>query len=111
MITQFEAEVLSHTSKNGRYVTDEARVLEMAVAGLLRDFGQQALAGGAHYLEMAPNGRAAFSEWLTGQPKPKFVRRRVSPAFEGWRTYRELYRRISFSEFWKEIWPEWKHRA
>jgi hypothetical protein len=45
-----EIDVLLHTQRTGRYVTDEQFVIEMAAKGLLKDYGPQRLAGGMHYL-------------------------------------------------------------
>lgn len=110
LLTNEQADVLDHASKNGRYVTGDARVLEMAREGLLRDYGPQALAGGDHYLTVTPKGREALNRWRAVQPKPPRVkRRRRSPAFAAWRVWCELSHRIPFSQFLKEIWPEWKH--
>lgn len=103
MITKFEYEVLAHCSDNGRYVTDEPTVIAMGERGLLRDHGPQALAGGAHYLVTTPSGRAALSEYRTAMPKLKPKRR--SEQFESWRTYRDVVKRISFSDFLKNVWP------
>lgn len=70
MITEFEADVLSHTIRNGRYVTDEAKVIKMGVDGLLEDFGPQKLADGMHYFTVTLDGRLALAEWRESQPKP-----------------------------------------
>lgn len=67
-LTTFEAEVLAHTSNTGRYVTDDARVIEMADRGLLKDYGPQNLAGGMHYFTMTSAGRKALSDWRATQP-------------------------------------------
>ncbi len=89
MITKQQYEVLRHTSQNGRYVTDEAAVLEMAAAGLLRDHGPQALAGGMHYLVTTMKGREAICEYEATLPKPKPLSRRKQLAKERMRRYRE----------------------
>jgi hypothetical protein len=104
MITNAQADVLSHTSNNGRYVGEGHALMELAKLGLLRDHGPQALAGGAHYLTMTPKGREALNEWRAAQPKAKKARRR-SEQFAGWRAYCEACRRISFPEFLREVWP------
>jgi hypothetical protein len=108
MITDKEADVLSHASSNGRYVTGDKAVLAMAETGLLYDHGAQRLAGGDHYLVMTPRGREALNEWRAAQPKLKPTRRR-SEQFQAWRSYCEACRRIPFSEFLKEIWPNRNH--
>lgn len=106
MITQFEADVLLHTSSNGRYVTDEAKVIAMGVAGLLFDYGPQPLAAGAHYLVTTPKGREALNEWKAAQPKPKKPKRRCSEQFQAWRDYLgATYDRMSFPDFLKNVWP------
>ncbi len=109
MITNHEADVLLHIASNGRYVTNEADVIAMGKRGLLFDHGPQVLAGGAHYLVTTPAGRSALSEWKIAQPKPpKLKRRRPSEAFEAWRTFCDVFNRIPFSQFWKEVWPNRK---
>lgn len=105
-ISTKEADVLAHASSNGRYVTNDPFVLSMAERGLLRDFGPQVLAGGAHYLETTPAGRAALGAWRAAQPRPKVKRRRRSEQFDSWMTYCEVWKKVSFSEFLKVIWPE-----
>lgn len=86
MITPFEADVLAHTSSNGRYVTGDTRVIEMGGRGLLSDYGPQELAGGMHFLTLSLKGQVALRVWREAQPKPpKSKRRRQTPAFEGWR--------------------------
>lgn len=105
ILTAFQSDVLLHTSSNGRYVTDEAAVLEMAKLGLLYDHGPQRLAGGMHYLVMTRAGRSALNEWHAAQPKPKVKKRRMSEQFQSWRNFCDGYDRISFSEFLKTVWP------
>ena len=70
MITPFEADVLAHTIRTGRYVTDETKVIQMGVDGLLQDFGPQALADGMHYFTVTHKGHDALAEWQSNQPKP-----------------------------------------
>ena len=70
MITSFEADVLSHTLRTGRYVTDETKVIQMGDAGLLQDFGPQALADGMHYFTVTKAGRDSLAEWKDSLPKP-----------------------------------------
>lgn len=111
MITNREADVLLHTSKNGRYVTDEADVIAMGERGLLFDHGAQRLADGMHYLVPTAAGREALSEWKAAQPPPlKPKRAPRSPAFQAWSDYKEAYGRLTFSEFWKDIWPAYRRR-
>ena len=109
MITDHQADVLRHTSNNGRYVTDEPAVIAMGEAGLLYDHGPQVLAGGAHYLTMTSKGRTALNEWQSAQPKPIVHKRRRTEAFDRWRDYCDAFQRISFSRFWKEIWPSYRY--
>jgi hypothetical protein len=71
MITPGQSEILSHTVKNGRFVTLDEDVLAMASAGLLRDHGPQALAGGAHFLTTTFMGRTKLSEFRDSLPRPK----------------------------------------
>jgi hypothetical protein len=56
-----DEDILSHTSRTGRYVTDEANAADLARRGLLYDHGAQKLAGGMHYYTMSPDGRAALN--------------------------------------------------
>lgn len=111
MITNRQADVLLHTSSNGRYVTDEADVIQMGKDGLLFDHGPQALAGGMHYLVMTPKGREALNEWKAAQPPPpKPKRRPQSRAFEAWMNYCDACGRFPFSQFYKEVWPTYEFR-
>lgn len=107
MITDKEADILRHTSDNGRYVTNEEFVIEMGKRGLLFDHGPQRLAGGMHYLVTTMKGREELNEWQRSQPKPKKKRRR-SEVFDSWQNYMDACGRIPFSEFWKEIWPNYR---
>jgi len=109
-ITDWEADVLAHTSRNGRYMTDSPRVIALAARGLLRDYGAQRLAGGMHYLTLTDKGSEALREWRSRQPVVKVKPRRQSREFEAWREYREVWSDITFSEFHTRIWPElrWK---
>lgn len=104
MISNAVADILSHTSNTGRYVGEGHALMEIARAGLLHDHGPQQLAGGAHYLTMTVKGREALAQWRAAQPKPRKVRRR-SEQFEGWRAYCESFKRISFPEFLRDVWP------
>lgn len=89
MITNQQADVLRHTSNNGRYATDEEFVIQMGRYGLLFDHGPQRLADGMHYLTM----------------------RRCSREFRAWRDYLEAAcDRVSFSYFHKNIWPNHEYR-
>lgn len=107
MITNQEADILSHTSNNGRYVTGEKLVFEMAARGLLHDHGGTGFwPKGTRGFTLSAAGRTALSEWRAVQPLPiKPKRKRQSPAFEGWRAYCEAFGRVPFDYFWKEIWP------
>lgn len=108
MITVKEYEILDHASSNGRYVTGDPFVLEMAARGLLKDYGPQALADGAHYFETTSRGRAALNEYRATLPKPK--KRRVSRAFESWERYTEACGNVPFKTFLKDVWPNYKSR-
>lgn len=107
-LTDWEADVLRHASNNGRYVTDEKRVIDLATRGLLYDHGPQKLADGMHYLVMTGKGRAALNEWQAVQPKPLKAKRR-SKQFQAWQDYMDAYGRLGFSEFLKKVWPECKN--
>ncbi len=107
MITRHELDVLEHTSRTGRYVTDEASVLDMAKRGLLLDYGEQRLADGMHYFTLSQKGRALLNEHDKNlcrfpQPKPK---RPASEQFAAWRNYCDACQHTSFSVFLKEVWP------
>jgi len=109
MITDAEALVLVHTAYTGRYVTDEAHVIALGKAGLLLDHGLQPLAPGMHYFTMTGKGRTALEEWRAAQPKPKpGKRRRRSPAFAAWRTHCDVFSRLPFERFLREVWPDRK---
>lgn len=110
MITNYEAEILMHTSRNGRFVTGDKRVLEMGARGLLYDFGPQAIAGGDHCLVMTPKSRELLNEWKSAQPKPAKSKRRCSEAFRKWRDYCEAFGDLPFSSFWKKVWPNYPYR-
>lgn len=108
-LTDWEADVLRHTSNNGRYVTGEERVIELASRGLLFDHGPQRLAGGMHYLVMTPEGRRQLNLWQAAQPKPKARKRRVSRQFRAWRDYVDANGYRKFPDFLTNVWPECKH--
>lgn len=111
MITDKEADILAHASRNdGRYVTSDPLVLEMAERGLMTDFGPWALAGGDHALRVTYAGRKALCEWYAAQPIPKVKKRRVSRAFECWKRYCDAFGHFPFSRFWREIWPTYQFR-
>ncbi len=63
--------MLAHTSRTGRYVTDEKLVIELAAHGFLKDHGPQRLADGMHYFTMREAGRTALAEHRATLPKPK----------------------------------------
>ena len=106
-----EADVLAHTSLNGRYVTDETDVIALAARGLLRDHGPQPIADGMHYLTMTAAGRDALNDYHLAQPKPAPVKkRRRSRAFECWMRHREANYDRGFQRFLKDIWPTEKCR-
>ena len=110
LVSDFEALVLVHTSNTGRYVTDEAKVIEMAQRGLLRDYGPQKLADGMHYLTMTGAGRDALIAWRARQPKPPKVKG-PSREFRAWRAYVDACGNIRFSQVHREVWPEYEHRS
>ncbi len=59
--TSLERDILLHTSRNGRYVTDADPTMDALVArGWLQSFGPQALAGGMTYYTMTSAGRQAL---------------------------------------------------
>ncbi len=108
-ISNLEASVLEHTSNNGRYVTDEISVIEMASKrGLLCDYGPQRIADGMHYLTITLKGREALSEWRSKQPKPPKPKRQ-SREFRAWRSYVEACGNMEFSHFHREIWPGYEY--
>lgn len=105
-ISSHTADILAHTARTGRYVTDEPHVIALAKAGLLHDHGAQRLAGGMHYFTMTGAGRDALTSWAASQPMPPKAKvKRRSAQFQAWRDYREAFRPIPFSEFIKKIWP------
>jgi hypothetical protein len=108
MITNAEADILLHTSSNGRYVSNEPLAIDLGARGLLYDHGPQVLAGWTHYLVTTPAGRQALSEWKAAQPKPNPKRRPRSEQFDSWRNYCEAMNRISFPDFLQQIWPHRK---
>ena len=61
-----EYEVLKHTLKTGRYVTDKVAVIDLAARGLLNDHGPQVIAGGMHYFTITTAGCAAVAEFRKG---------------------------------------------
>lgn len=75
-------DILLHTRRTGRYVTDEPHVIQMARNGLLFDHGPQRLADGMHYLTMGSKGREMLIAHDEAQPKPK-------PLTRSQRRYRE----------------------
>lgn len=89
MITKEEFEILAHTSRTGRYVSDHRGALvTLTDAGFLRDYGPQRLADGDHYYETTPSGRAALAEWKAAQPKPPAVQKRTQQRRERYRRFR-----------------------
>jgi len=68
-----QADILQHTSRTGRYCSDEEPdLIALASRGLLHDHGAQAIAGGMHYYTPTPAGRAALNAHrLTGQTKSR----------------------------------------
>lgn len=107
ILTKQEADILLHTSSNGRYVSGEALAIDLGRRGLLYDHGPQQLAGGAHYLVMTGKGRTELNAWKAAQPPPpKRKARRMSEQFRAWRAYLEATcNRMPFPKFLKEVWP------
>lgn len=99
--TPFEYDVLAHASSNGRYVTGDRRVIELAERGWLRDYGPQALAAGAHYLTVTPKGREIINTYRATLPKPTMKRRRTTEVFAEWRRFTDAGYRMPFGEFVK----------
>lgn len=112
-MTQHQLSVLKHVSYTGRYITDEASVFAMAEAGLLHDHGGIGFwPAGTRGFTLSSKGRKALRQHYAElcrfpQPKPK---RKPSRAFLAWRDYVDACGRISFREFWKEIWPSYEFR-
>jgi hypothetical protein len=102
--TDWEADVLAHTSQNDRYVTDELRVIQLAQKGWLRDHGPQRLAGGAHYLTLTTRGREVLSQWRAAQPQPPPLSKRKRRAKERWDRYRAT------KEAWGLTFPQFLSR-
>lgn len=76
-------EIMLHTSNNGRYVSDHNHDMAYLVeTGLLKDYGPQSLAAGAHYYVTTPKGRQAISDWSASQPKPPPISKRKQRAKE-----------------------------
>lgn len=70
-LTGNQVDILRHTSRTGRYVSDEEPDLaDLAARGLLRDHGAQPLAGGMHYYTPTPAGRAALNTHLLTRHAP-----------------------------------------
>lgn len=76
-LTQDAADILLHTSTNGRYVVgpesanEFALIQRMVEAGLLEDCGPQRIAGGAHLFYTTPGGRRVLADYQAALPKPK----------------------------------------
>lgn len=110
--TPWEYDILRHASDNGRFVTDEAKVIAFAERGWMHDYGPQVLAGGAHYLVVTVKGREVMNEYQRSLPPPPKPKRRIpSRAFSAWRDYNEMFRRVSFGHFWREVWPSYRYRV
>lgn len=106
MITAHEADILRHASNNdGRYVTDDAVVLDLARRGLFENRGQPAIYAGMSALMITRAGREALNEWQAAQPKPKVKKRRTSPAFDSWRRYCDANGDFGFAKFLNVVWP------
>lgn len=101
-ITQDQADILDHTSRNGRFVTSDPKVMAMATDGLLFDYGAQELAAGDHFFTLTAKGRQSLSDWRDAQPKPVKSKRKKTQIFADWQNYCEAFNRMPFSEFWKQ---------
>ena len=107
--TNREADILYHTSRNSRYVSDPDRELDNLVAlGFLEDYGPQSLAGGAHYYVTTEKGREVLSGWRAAHLHIS-TRRKPSRCFEAWMAFRE-WNRCTFKQFYKEDWPNIRHK-
>lgn len=104
----FTIDVLEHTSRTGRYVTDEARVFQLADKGLLNDHGTSGIwPVGTRGFTLSETGREKLREHWSNfcrfpQPKPK---RPASPQFVAWREYCDGCSHVSFAVFLKDVWP------
>ena len=109
-LTRLEADILEHTSTNGRYVmgmdsSEWPAIYAMVARGWLFDYGAQALAGGAHYLVLTTSGRERLREHFKAMcvhPQPRPLTRRQIAAKERWREYSDSGRcdsGVSFREF------------
>jgi hypothetical protein len=79
-----QLDILVHTSRTGRYVSDEcAPLVELVNGGLLFDYGPQKLAGGMHYFTLTTAGSEALAAHRATLPKPK-------PLTRAQRRYREF---------------------
>lgn len=66
-----QADILQHTSRTGRYCSDEEPdLIALTQRGYLRDHGAQPLAAGMHYYTMTPAGRAALNAHRLGETRP-----------------------------------------
>lgn len=110
MITERIYDILRHASDNGRYVTDEQFVIDLAAQGLMKDYGPQKLADGMHYLTVTSKGREALNEYQAAQPKPVMKKRRISRAFSAWEDHKDAGYSFGFSEFLKQVWPLIKYQ-
>lgn len=67
-----QIEILLHTSRSSRFVSDPTTdLIELSDAGLLYDHGPQAIAGGMHCYVTTMKGRKALNSWHATQQKPK----------------------------------------
>lgn len=86
-LTDWEADVLRHTSDTGRYVTDEKKVIELGERGLLNDYGPQRLADGMHYFTLALKGQEALQAWRDAKPQPPKISRKKAAARSRYQEY------------------------
>lgn len=101
MITKQEFDILEHTSRTGRYCSDEQLCVSLGERGFLYDHGPQALAGGMHYLVMTSKGRRALVEYKDSLPEPEPLPRRTQRARETYQRFLRCDFGISFGEWLK----------
>jgi hypothetical protein len=82
-----QIDILKHTSRTGRYVSNEPDCATLADSGLLHDHGPQALAAGDHYYTLTATGRKAIADHLASLPKPPPISRRKQRAKDRYRRF------------------------
>ncbi len=100
VITNKQADILAHTSKNERYVIGpESReyseeIAPMVEARLMLNHGTFPIFGDSAVLSITMRGRMALVEWQASQPAPPPISKRKQKARERWRRYMR----------WKDAW-------